>query len=268
MVLSEFRKQQLQELQEKLGYRFRNIFLLHEATCHNSWLFDGPDRDGASYERLEFLGDIILAFVLGEFLFHNFPDYSEADYSRIRSRIASSDHLYLVGKSLCLGNYTLMSRGEEQTGGRRKKSIIANVVEAVIAAIYLDSSLDDVKNFLLPLLKNDILTVADNPLDQDFKSLLQEYSLKKTNELPVYTIIEEEGPAHKKHYSVNVTIDKETYFEGSGSSKKEAQKEAARQALKSLLDLEEILSLNSDVGIGIAALRTKCEPINGNSIDQ
>ncbi|MBN2384898.1 ribonuclease III [bacterium] len=240
--MSSERQKQLDELQHKLHYSFRNLDYLEQATCHNSWLFDTPDRTGASFERLEFLGDSVLAFFLGDYLFRTYPNLTEADYSRVRARVASSDFLFqLAHDDLDLGAYIMMSRGEEQSGGRHKKSIVANVFEAVLAAIYLDSSLETVNQVIVRLLRAEIDRVAKNPFDQDYKTQLQEYHLKKYTSLPRYTTVAETGPAHKRSFTVTVNLDDGQSFSGTGRSKKEAQKQAAEQALACLTDLEHIL---------------------------
>lgn len=239
--LSESRIEELKKLQQRLGYEFKNIILLHEATTHNSWLFDAAERLGASYERMEFLGDLVLSLIIGEYLFQSFPELNEADYSRIRSRIASGEHLSLVAEKLNVGRFVLLGRGEEQSGGRQKKSITSAVLEAIIAAVYLDSSLLSARSVVLRMLREDLINATENPMEQDYKSILQEYMLKKSNQFPSYQTIDESGPAHERHFRVSVSIGAAQCFTGEGKSKKDAQKEAARQALESLHDLDEFL---------------------------
>lgn len=229
------RKAQLIALQSQLEYNFSDISLLDEATCHDSWLYDGHEAEKHSNERLEFLGDLIIAFAIGDFMFHQFSDMSEADYSRIKSRIASRKHLYKVGVRLNLGQYMLLSKGEEQNQGRKKISIISSAVESIVAAIYIDSSLAVAKEWILQFLKEDILDYSHNPAELDYKSHLQEYLLKKDHKIPEYVTITEKGPAHARQFVSQVTLDSLDEqihsFKGYGSSKKEAQKDAARRAL-------------------------------------
>ena len=185
-------------------------------------------------ERLEFLGDSVLALVVNEYLFKRFEEYPEGDLAKIKSAVVSETTLAKVSNDIHLGDYILMGRGEEQSGGRDRGSIQANTLEAVIGAIYLDCGLKDAKRFVLGLLKNEIERIDRLTYLRDPKTTLQEYVQKKYKERPVYEVVEEKGPDHQKEFTVKLIINGEDVSTGIGNSKRKAEMEAARKILEQI----------------------------------
>ena len=224
------RLRQINKLQSILKIKFRNKSLLNRALTHRSYLNEaGPGaRDN---ERLEYLGDSVLALVVNEYLFKRFEKYPEGDLAKIKSAVVSEATLFKVSRDLNLGSFLLMGRGEELSGGRTRPSILANSLEAVLGALYLDSGLKDCKKLVLSLLKNDIERIDSMETYRDPKTTLQEYVQKKYRERPLYEIIEESGPDHLKQFTVRLVVAGKNITEGTGASKRTAEMEAARKAL-------------------------------------
>ncbi len=224
------RLRQINKLQSILKIKFRNKSLLNRALTHRSYLNEaGPGaRDN---ERLEYLGDSVLALVVNEYLFKRFEKYPEGDLAKIKSAVVSEATLFKVARELNLGSFLLMGRGEELSGGRTRPSILANSLEAVIGALYLDSGLKDCKKLVLSLLKSDIERIDSMESYRDPKTTLQEYVQKKYRERPLYEIIAESGPDHQKQFTVRLVVAGQSIAEGTGASKRGAEMEAARRAL-------------------------------------
>lgn len=220
-------------LQDKLQIRFNNLDLLQHAFIHRSYLNETKD-DLGSNERLEFLGDAILSFIISTHLFLKRAGDEEGDLTNLRSYIVKTKSLAEASANLHLGEYLLMSKGEEQSGGKNNPQLLANTFEALLGAIYLDQGIgvatQFVNNFLLPLFEEEI---ASGP-PKDAKSSLQEEAQTKTKQSPVYKIIDTKGPDHAKEFVVAVFIRGREYGRGAGSSKQIAEEEAASQALKKL----------------------------------
>jgi len=225
------RLRQINKLQSILKIKFRNKSLLNRALTHRSHLNEaGPGaRDN---ERLEYLGDSVLALVVNEYLFKRFEKYPEGDLAKIKSAVVSEATLFKVARELNLGSFLLMGRGEDLSGGRARPSILANTLEAVIGALYLDSGLKDCKKLVLSLLKGDIERIDSMESYRDPKTTLQEYVQKKYRERPLYEIIEESGPDHQKRFTVRLVVAGKSVAEGTGASKRGAEMEAARKALE------------------------------------
>lgn len=225
------RLRQINKLQSILKIKFRNKSLLNRALTHRSYLNEaGPGaRDN---ERLEYLGDSVLALVVNEYLFKRFEKYPEGDLAKIKSAVVSEATLFKVARELNLGSFLLMGRGEDLSGGRARPSILANTLEAVIGALYLDSGLKDCKKLVLSLLKGDIERIDSMESYRDPKTTLQEYVQKKYRERPLYEIIEESGPDHQKRFTVRLVVAGKSVAEGTGASKRGAEMEAARKALE------------------------------------
>ncbi|RJQ84516.1 MAG: ribonuclease III [Desulfobacteraceae bacterium] len=222
-----------QRLQDKLGYCFNNPVLLEEALRHSSFVNEQTKADLRDNERMEFLGDAVLNLVIGHLLMRAYPDLREGDLSRIRSNMVNEAQLADIARSLGLGSYLQLGKGEMQTGGHDKNSILANALEALIAAVYLDSRFEAA----FSVVENQFQVLIDAAIQvnhgQDYKSRLQEAVQGKIREVPRYRIVEEIGPDHDKTFCVAVTIgDVETH--GTGKSKKLAEQDAARQALEIL----------------------------------
>jgi ribonuclease-3 len=236
--MDENRLGYLQDLEERLNYRFRDIDLLSIALTHRSYVNENPYPPLADNERFEFLGDAVLGLCVSDLLINKYVDFSEGTLSKIRAGIVNEKPLAELASSLQLGDCLLLGKGEENSGGRAKDSLLANSLEAVIAAIYLDSGFNEVKNILeillAPLLEDSVLLSQSF----DYKTALQEYCQKRYKIAPVYTIIDSSGPDHAKIFEVQVTVTDKMPQTGYGKSKKEAEKQAAQKAWE-ILQIEE-----------------------------
>ena len=225
-------KYTLKEIEENLGVCFNNPTLLKTALTHSS--FANQFKDAEYNERLEFLGDAVLQLCITEYLFNNFKSKSEGELTKTRSLIVCENSLYEIAKKLHLGEYIRMSKGEELTGGRERISIQADAVEAVIAAVYLDKGIGFVRDFILLHFEEIIKKAINNEIILDFKTKLQEF-LQKVGEVSIhYELIKHEGPPHRRKFFTNVVIENNIMGEGCGYSKKEAEQNAAKQALMKL----------------------------------
>jgi ribonuclease-3 len=224
---------QLSELECVLGYRFARLDLLNQALTHKSFIHerraDLPDN-----ERMEFLGDAVLGLVISDYLYARFPDRAEGDLSKLRAALVNEANLTRISRRLDLGNYLLLGRGEENTGGREKPSLLADTLEAVIAAIYLDSCLVEVSRVILRCFREEIESVLTD-VHRDYKSDLQEYTLEKFGCIPGYLVIREYGPDHEKVFQVELSIRGCPQGSGVGKSKKEAEQAAARRVIESFI---------------------------------
>ena len=182
-------------------------------------------------QRLEFLGDAVLDFIVGEFLYRNYPDKAEGDLTQIRARVVCEKALVEIARKINLGQYILLGRGEEMSGGRQRKSILADTVEAIIGAIYLDQGIDNARSFILKHLEETIRATAGGEY-QDYKSRLQEIVQARSRENVHYQITEETGPAHAKLFVAGVFYNDELLASGQGKSKKEAEQSAAEKVLQ------------------------------------
>lgn len=182
-------------------------------------------------QRMEFLGDAVLDFIVGEFLYRNYPDKAEGDLTQIRARVVCEKALVEIARKINLGQYILLGRGEEMSGGRQRKSILADTVEAVIGAIYLDQGIDNARSFILKHLEENIRVTAGGEY-QDYKSRLQEIVQARSRENVHYQITEETGPAHAKVFVAGVFYNDELLASGQGKSKKEAEQNAAEKVLR------------------------------------
>ena len=223
--------QRLKQLCERLGHEFSDPELLHQALRHSSYIHEHPDLQGQSYERLEFLGDAVLELVITELLYDRFPDATEGQLSKARAGVVNETRLAVTARALELGPCLWLGRGEELQGGRDKPSILADVVEALAAAIYLDGGLERARKVLLGLLGRVAERAVSRAPQKDFKTRLQEYVQEVLHVTPVYELVEAEGPDHAKTFTVAVVIDGLRTAQGRGRSKKEAEQEAARLAL-------------------------------------
>ncbi|EGX28915.1 ribonuclease III [Candidatus Arthromitus sp. SFB-mouse-NYU] len=219
----------IEKFQEKIGVKFRNIEILDLALTHSSY---ANERGLSEYnERLEFLGDSVLQLCITEYLYKNCKDNNEGDLTRKRASIVCEASLYKVGERWNLGEFIKLSKGEKLSGGKTRISTIADAVEAVIAAVYLDSGYDFVQKFILKFF-SDILKTGAIVNYLDHKTRLQEYIQSKTTDKIKYNLIKEEGPPHDKIFYVQVIIGDKNYESGTGKSKKEAEQNAAQKTLK------------------------------------
>jgi len=220
----------LSELKKKLSYEFNNQDLLEEALRHSSFVNEQAGAQLRDNERLEFLGDAVLNLVTGHLLMHRFPELNEGDLSRMRSNLVNEAQVASIARSLDIGSFVLLGRGEFLTNGREKNSILANTFEAVIASVYLDGGYDAAfgvieKNFL-PYFDSE----GKPAVTYDYKTKIQELIQTGQGAKTVYSVIEETGPDHDKIFKVALTVDK-IHTEGYGKSKKLAEQDAARKAL-------------------------------------
>lgn len=221
------RQQTLFNLQEKIHYSFNDLGFLEHALTHKSFVHESG---GADNEKLEFLGDSIIGMLVNEYLYQRFPEYSEGELSTIKAVVVSKPILARRAGELELGEYLLLGKGEKASGGRMRPSILANAFEALVAAIYLDSNLEESRLFVRKQLKDEIETVNGKDQGRDYKCMLQEYAQSEYGLIPDYHVMSASGPAHKKSFSVTVTLRGIIWGNGKGASKKQAEKDAARTA--------------------------------------
>jgi len=226
--------EKLKDLQFKLGYIFFNPSLLKKALTHSTFVNECQEKDIRDNERLEFLGDSILGFIISDFLHQNFLTYSEGMLSKLKAYIVSEEYLSIISKELDLGTYLKLGKGEEVSGGRNKSSILANTYEAIIGAIYLDGGLAMTKRFIVKDIKNKIIKLGKKMLVPDYKSMLQEYAQKEFGTIPKYELVSETGENHSPIFEIQVIIQDKIYATGTAGSKKKAEQTAANQALKKI----------------------------------
>lgn len=224
----------LENLQENLGYRFRDESLLRGALYHSSYANEHRNENIVSNERLEFLGDAVLGFVSAEFLYSRFPNAPEGELTRIRAALVREESLFEVAQALQLGEGLMLGKGEESGGGRQRPSILADCTEAVFAAVYLDGGMECARDLIHRVLlsKGDI-EVAESRR-RDYKTELQELVQRKPHQALRYELVGQSGPDHAKVFTVAVLLNGEPIGEGSGHSKKEAEQSSARVALEKL----------------------------------
>ncbi len=218
----------LTELQEKIGYRFAKEGLLRQALTHSSFANEKHMKKLSDNERLEFLGDAVLEVVSSEFLYQNYPNLPEGDLTKLRASIVCEPTLALCTRELDLGDYLYLGRGEDLTGGRKRKSILSDALEAVIGAIYLDGGFEPAKAFICRFILTDI---EHKKLFYDSKTILQEVVQGNYEESLHYVLLEEVGPDHDKRFKMQACIGERVVGEGEGHTKKAAEQEAAYQAL-------------------------------------
>ena len=218
------------ELENLIGYKFNNSSLLDIAFTHKSYTNENIINKHQSYERFEYLGDAILEFLVSKYLFETYPDKPEGELTKLRASIVCEFTLSKLSRELKLGSYGYFSKGERNTGGPNRDSILCDMFESLLGAIYLDGGLVEAESFIKKHLLTDI---EHKKLYYDSKSKLQEYA-QKMNILLKYNLISENGPEHEKEYYVNVELDNKVIAEGIGHSKKTAEQNAAYSALKSL----------------------------------
>ena len=229
----------MQSLEKALGYSFRNPALLREALRHSSYANEHHGAEAVSNERLEFLGDSVLGFVTAEYLFAEHPDAPEGELTRIRARLVCESSLYEAARSIGLGDYLSLGRGEEAGGGRERPSILADATEAVIAAIYLDGGIEAAGALIHRLLLDNANEERAAERRRDYKTALQELVQRRPNRTLRYQLAGESGPDHAKTFTVTVLLDDTVVGEGSGRSKKEAEQMAAQDALECIALYEE-----------------------------
>jgi ribonuclease-3 len=222
------------ELEKILGHTFKDKTLLKHALLHRSYGNENKEYKKISNERLELLGDAVLDLVVTEYLYKNFKKSSEGDLAKLKSMVVSEPVLAKISRKLKLGEYLFLSKGEEVTGGRDRSSILGDLFESILGAIYLDSDLETARKYALSHLVYEIEHIYENDDLIDFKTALQEYFQKKYKDVPIYKLIGENGPDHSKLFKIGVFMNKELVGEGIGKNKKTAEQKAAKNACDSL----------------------------------
>lgn len=224
------------DLEQALGIRFSDKSLLQRALVHRSYLNEHPTFPLEDNERLEFLGDAVLDFATGEYLYHRLPELAEGPLTSLRSSLVRRDALADFARSMGLGRYILLGHGEAASGGRKRPAILCATFEALIGALYLDQGMDSVRSLLEPLIDPKVTRTLQEHSDKDHKSLLQEMAQGRLHHTPRYTTIAEKGPDHDKEFTVEVTIGGKPFGMGSGGSKQLAAQSAAEAALAQIAD--------------------------------
>src|SRR5437773_770731 len=228
-------RDEFEPLQQAIGYRFRDRGLLEHAMTHTSRANEDVSGGVRDNESMEFLGDAVLGFVVADILFRDFPEFDEGEKSKTKASLVSTTMLARQAERLGLGDHLLLGRGEEKTGGRRKQALLADGYEALIAAIYLDGGIEHVRAFITREFRDHLNDVRCHGVSgQDYKSALQELIQSRDETLPEYRLVGAIGPDHRKLFQVEVLVRGEAVAEATGSSKKEAEQEAAKAALEKL----------------------------------
>lgn len=217
--------------QKNLGYTFSNTELLKTALTHTSY---AHEKNTVSYERLEFLGDAVLQLLTSKYIYKNYPTFPEGKMSRMRANIVCETTLSKIAEKLDIGSFALLGKGEELTGGRTRPSILADMVEATLAAIYLDGGLEKAQEVIFDAYGHIIDAAAQGKLNSDYKTALQEKLQKDGSVRIEYSLIEETGPAHNKRFVMNVSLEGKELGRGEGRTKQEAQQMAAKNALEDM----------------------------------
>ena len=223
-----------QNLQTRLGIHFKDETLLKQAFTHPSYKNENPEFELPDNERMEFLGDALLNMVVAERLYHEFTELSEGKLTDIRVSLVRQEKLAEKAAAFNLGDYLLLGKGEDLSGGRKKRNNLADTFEALIAAIFLDQGIDSARNFVCQNLEADIRAIKAGQIIPNFKALLQEFTQEEFKALPEYEVVESTGPDHDKVFLVTVSLGELVLAVGSGKTKKAAEAEAARIACEKL----------------------------------
>jgi len=226
------REKAMCQLQNELNFIFKDITLLNGALTHSSYANEHRKTNMIHNERLEFLGDSVLNLAVSDYIYKKYPYYPEGNLTKIRATVVCESALALIAKKIKLGDYLLLGKGEEATGGRNRDSILADALEALIGAMYLDKGFRDVQRFVIRLLEKEIIEASKKgELFIDYKTKLQETLQRNRKASIEYKIVKEEGPDHDKKFHILALIDKEEFGRGYGRSKKEAEQRAAKEVL-------------------------------------
>jgi ribonuclease-3 len=235
VLMNKRRKEQLEQFINVLGISsFHNLLILDQALTHSSYANENKAYRGYYNERLEFLGDAILDLVVGEYLFLQYPHMPEGELSKARASVVSETPLASVCAAFHMGDYILLGKGEVASGGRLRASIMADAFEAVVGAIYIDSSYEEARKFILHQLKEYLALVASGDYGKDYKTLFQEFVQRDGEQQIVYSLCREDGPDHDKTFYMEVIVNGKVLGEGAGKTKKDAEQHAAHEALKRL----------------------------------
>jgi len=225
---------EVEKLEKSISYKFKNKEFINEALTHRSYLNENPTWKVSHNERLEFLGDAVLELVVTEILYRKYPNSAEGQLTSFRAALVNYQMLAEVSKVIELENSLLLSKGESKDMGRARDVILANAIEALIGAIYLDGGYDSAKNFIEKFVMAKLEEVVEKGLYKDAKSLLQEKTQANQKVTPIYRVISEEGPDHKKVFTVGVYLADKLVASGQGMSKQDAEVDAAKKALQEI----------------------------------
>jgi ribonuclease-3 len=225
---------ELIKLQERLSVQFHDLSLLQRALTHRSYLNEHPEHSLEDNERLEFLGDAVLDFVAGAWLYDRFPEMDEGRLTRLRAGLVRTETLASFARRFRLGEALLLGKGEDDSGGREREKILCGAFEALIGALYLDQGMEAVQRFVEPLLEPALTDILERAADKDPKSLLQEWAQATLGETPLYRTVSSHGPDHAKQFTVEVLIGNTVCGRGTGPSKQSAAQAAAQNALSAV----------------------------------
>ena len=228
------------KLETNLGYEFKNKELLSLAMSHSSFINEHRRGQCESNERLEFLGDSVLSVIISEYLYKNFPDLPEGKLTKIRAAVVCEKTLAILARRLEIGEVISVGKGEKMHGGNDRDSILADAFEALLAAVYLDSDLENVRFIYMPMFLKAIANAAEGSLNRDYKTHLQEIVQKNKDDFLEYILVGESGPDHNKTFTYEVRLDNNVIGRGTGHSKKDAEQAAAREALVLMGEEKEI----------------------------
>lgn len=232
MKISSERKKSLDEIQLNINYKFKDINLINTSLTHSSYANESKMRIYENNERLEFLGDVVVNLVVSEYLYHRFSELPEGELTKKRATIVCESSLAFAARKIKLGEYLLLGKGEEATGGRGRESILADTFEALTGAIYIDGGLTNTREFLLGMFEQEVIyALSKGNLFIDYKTELQETLQKRTKSKIEYNVAKEVGPDHNKKFYMDVIVENKVIGSGMGRNKKEAEQMAARQAL-------------------------------------
>jgi ribonuclease-3 len=233
-MMSPEREKQLKALQKSIRYRFKSLDLLDQGMRHKSFVHENLQLIHTDNERLEFLGDAVLAIVISHLLMEHHPEYSEGKLSRLRAAVVNETQLAAIARELGLGDFLLLGKGEDMTGGRAKNSILAASLEALLASVYLDGGFKKAFRVISRLFAQPLEMAEEEDFFQDFKTKLQEAAQEKFKAAPRYVLVKEFGPDHDKIFGMKVLIQGKVVGVGAGKSKKEAEQKAARNCLQKI----------------------------------
>ncbi len=233
--VSKERRKELQLFEKHAGIRFRKLDFLNLAFCHRSYVNE-QNGNFDNNEKLEFLGDSVLGLVASEYLFSLLQDKQEGELARIKSFVVSENSLEIIAREIKVDNFVLIGKGEEYSGGRSKKAILADSTEAIIGAYYLDSGFKAARQFVLRYLVPEITKVLEDKHEKDYKTLIQEYVQKHFKSYPHYKLVKKTGPDHDRIFWIEVLIDGVSYGPGKGKNKKLAEQNAAGMAYHELVE--------------------------------
>ena len=232
--MNEERRAALRDFERNLSYFFQDISLLDKALIHRSFVNENPTLSCCDNERLEFLGDAVLELCISDMLMEEFPDYTEGQLSKLRASLVNEQPLAELARKFRIGDYLLLGKGEETSGGREKNSLLANTFEALMASVYLDCGFDGTMIFVRRLFASLIEEGAQESIYRDYKTALQEIAQNRFKEVPRYTLVDQCGPDHDKVFEMQLIIGGVIATTGTGKNKKEAEQQAAKKAMEIL----------------------------------